>query len=109
MQEFVARFLPSVGHLRILIVLQRNTTRSWSAAEIAAEVRVAESTAADVLEQLASDNFLAVRISNDILYRFNPATDTLRAMATSCVELYARDRMAIINILTTATMSPIDE
>ena len=107
--EFVAQFLPSVEHLRILIALQRNTTRWWSAAEMAAEVRVAESTAADVLEHLASDNFLAVKISNDIRYRFNPATDALRTMSTSCIELYARDRMAMINVLTTATMSPSDE
>jgi hypothetical protein len=108
-QEFIARFLPSVEHLRIFLILQRNAMRSWSAAEIAAEIRVAESTAADVLEQLASDNFLAIKISNDILYRFNPATDALRAISSTCAELYARNRVAMITLPTTATMSPIDE
>jgi hypothetical protein len=31
-RDFVAQYLRSVEHLEIFIVLQRNTTRSWSAA-----------------------------------------------------------------------------
>ena len=88
------------------MVLQKDPTRSWSPAEIAAEIRILESTAADVLERLASDNFLAVKISNDILYRFNPATETIRSLSFSCADLYARERIALVTLLTTATLSP---
>lgn len=101
-REFVARFLPSVEHLETFIVLQRNTARSWSPVEIAAELGIAESAAADVLERLASDNFLAVRISNDILYRFNPATKAIQALSDRCADLYARERSAILNLVTAA-------
>jgi hypothetical protein len=52
-REFVARYLPSVEHLEIFIVLQRNTTRSWSAPDRSIELGIPESIAEDVLERLA--------------------------------------------------------
>jgi hypothetical protein len=108
-REFVARFLPSVEHLEAFIVLHKNTTRSWSAADMAVELRIPESTAEDVLERLASDNFLDVKISNDILYRFNPATDALGALSARVADLYVRERIAMINVVTAATLSPIHD
>jgi hypothetical protein len=104
LREFITRFLSSVEHLEIFIALQKNTLRWWSARDMAAEMRLPESTTADVLEQLASGNFLAVRISNDILYRFNPATDTLRRISGTCADLYVRDRISLISLLTSATI-----
>jgi hypothetical protein len=106
-QEFVARFLPSVEYLETFIVLQRNTTRSWSPSDVAAELRIQESAAADVLEQLASDNFLDVKISNEILYRFNPATTQLEQVAARCAEYYLRERIAMINMVMAATLGPM--
>jgi hypothetical protein len=108
-REFVARFLPSVEHLETFIVLQRNTARSWSPVEIAAELGIAESAAADVLERLASDNFLAVTISNDILYRFNPATKAIQTLSDRCADAYARERSAILNLVTAATLTSAQE
>jgi len=76
---------------------------------MAAELRIPEDTAADVLERLASDNFLDVKISNDILYRFNPASDALDAVSARCAELYVRERISMINLVTAATLSPIHD
>lgn len=106
-QEFVARFLPNVEHLETFIVLQRNTTRSWSPSDVAAELRIQESTAADVLEHLASDNFLDVKISNEILYRFNPATTQLEQVAARCAEYYLRERITMINLVMAAALGPM--
>lgn len=108
-REFVARFLPSVEHLETFITLQRNTTKSWSAPDIAAELRIPTSTAADVLEQLASNNFLDVKISNEILYRFNPATAALEEAAARCADFYVRERIAMINAVTAAPLTPMRE
>jgi hypothetical protein len=108
-REFVARFLPSVEHLETFMVLQRNTTRTWSPADMAIELRIQESTAADVLERLASDNFLDVKISNEILYRFNPATPALEAQAARCAEYYLHERIAMINLVMAATLGPMHD
>ena len=73
------------------------------------ELRIPESTAADVLERLASDNFLDVKISNEILYRFNPATAALEAVSARCAEFYVRERIAIMNTVMTAALGPIHD
>jgi len=108
-RDFVARFLPSVEHLETFIVLQRNTTRSWSASDLSAELRIPQSAADDLLERLASDNFLDVRISNEILYRFNPATAALEAASALCAEFYQRERIAMINLVMSATLGPMHD
>jgi hypothetical protein len=108
-REFVARFLPGVEHLETFIVLQRNTTRTWSPADMAIELRIQESTAADVLERLASDNFLDVKISNEILYRFNPATSALEAQASRCADYYLRERIAMTKLVMAATIGPMHD
>jgi len=108
-REFVARFLPSIEHLETFIVLQRDTTRSWSASGISIEIRIPEPTAEDVLEQLALDNFLDVRLSNQILYRFNPATSALEVSAALCADFYLRERIAMINLVMAATLRPMHE
>lgn len=108
-RDFVARFLPSVEHLETFIVLQRNTTRSWSALDISQELRISESIAADVLERLASDNFLDVKISNEILYRFDPATAALEAVSARCAEFYARERIAMMNTVMSAALGPMHD
>ena len=106
-RDFVARFLPSVEHLETFIALQRNSTRSWSASDLSAELRIPQSAAEDVLERLASDNFLDVKISNEILYRFNPATAELEAVCAQCADCYQRERIAMINLVMAATIGPM--
>ncbi len=76
---------------------------------MADELRIPEDEAAAVLERLASNNFLDVKISNDILYRFNPATVALETTAARVADLYGRERIAMINLVTAATLSPIHD
>lgn len=108
-RDFVARFLPSVEHLETFMVLQRNSTKSWSAPDLSAELRIPQSTAEDVLERLASDNFLDVKISNEILYRFNPATAALEAISAQCADYYHRERIAMINLVMAASIGPMHD
>ena len=70
--EFVARYLPSVEHLNVFMLLQRDSARFW---------------------RFASDNLLDIKISNDVLYRFNPATRTLDAAAKDSANDYRRERL----------------
>ena len=108
-RDFIACYLPGVEYLEIFIVLQRNTTRSWSVPDMATELRIPESTAEQVLERLALDNFLDVKISNEILYRFNPATAALETAATLCADLYVRERIAMINLVMAGALGPIHD
>ena len=107
LKDFVARHLPSVEHVEIFMVLRRNAVRSWSPPEMAEELGIPARTASDVLEQLASDNFLDIKLSNDILYRFNPATAGLEAAAARFADYYVRERIAVMNLVMTGTLNPM--
>jgi hypothetical protein len=76
---------------------------------VATELRIDESRAADVLESLASDNLLDVRISNEVLYRFNPSTSELDQAAARCADYYLRERIAMINAVLSARLGAIRE
>lgn len=108
-KAFVARYLPSVEHLEVFMLLHKNRERFWSSREVAAELRIADARASDVLERLASDNFLDIKISNDLLYRFNPVNPGLDAAAGQSADYYLRERIAMINLVMTGSLDPIRE
>jgi hypothetical protein len=98
-RDFVVWFLPSVEHLEVFMTLHRHPARSWSPHEMAAELHIPEPTAEDVLERLARDNFLEIKISNEIMYRFNPQNPALADAAQRCADFYARHRSAVMNLV----------
>ena len=81
------------------MLLRQNAAKSWNSRDIAVELRIAGPTVDAVLEHLASDNFLDVKISSDILFRYSPASAELADIAARCADFYGRERMAIINLV----------
>jgi hypothetical protein len=45
-REFAVRCFPSIEHLETFMLLRQNTTKSWNARDIAAELGIAEAAAA---------------------------------------------------------------
>jgi hypothetical protein len=85
------------------MLLQRTRERFSSAAEIADELTMTHEAAAQVLENLGSYNLLDVKVSDDLRYRYNPATPTLDSAATQSAESYQRQRIALIRLVTTGS------
>jgi len=108
-REFVARFLPSIEHLETFMLLRRDTTRSWSAADIAAQLGIGEAATLRILEQLAAGNFLDIKISNDVLFRFNPLDEAIAALSAQCADLYVRERIAMINLVAAVGLGGIHD
>ena len=106
-RDFVDRCLPGLAFLETLMLLCDGRTRSWSASAVAQAAGLDESVAADVLERLAQDNLLDVTISNDVLYRFNPATRALAELSLRCADLYARERTSLITLVTAGPTRPM--
>ena len=106
-KDFVAKYVPSVEHLEVLALLQRNPTKSWNPVEVAAELRIRDVVAADVLERLASDNFLSIQLLNDVSYRFSPVSATLSEAAARCIDTYRREPIAVIRLIMSGASEPI--
>jgi hypothetical protein len=108
-KEFIARYLPSVEHLEVFMLLQQNPARSWSPADVAAELAIPDHAAAGVLERLASDNFLDIRILKDVVYRFNPVSPALAEVAARCADTYRRERILLTKLATAAATGPMHD
>ena len=81
------------------MLLQRTRERFSSAAEIANELMMPHEAAAEVLETLGSYNLLDVKVSDDLRYRYNPATPTLDSAATQSAQSYQLQRMALLGLV----------
>jgi hypothetical protein len=46
------------------------------------------------------DNFLDIKISNEVMYRFDPPDPALAQAAQQCADFYGRDRIAMMNLVT---------
>jgi hypothetical protein len=106
-RAFIVRYLTNIEHLEVFALLQRSRDRYWSASEVAAELRIPAAMSERVLEWLASNNFLDIKILNDVVYRFDPATSDLGAIANRCAALYQTERIAMINLIMSALSDPI--
>lgn len=70
--EFARTRLRSLLQLDVVLLLQADVEVWWSAARVAAELKVGAEAAGQALEALASSNLLDVRIASDLTYRFAP-------------------------------------
>jgi hypothetical protein len=106
-RAFIARYLTSIEHLEVFALLHGSAERYWSASEVAAELRIPVAVSEQVLERLASNNFLDIKILNDVVYRFDPATSDLAAISNRCAAQYRTDRIAMIKLIVAALTDPI--
>jgi hypothetical protein len=58
--------------LDIVLLLQGDAARWWSASQVAEELRVGQAVARQALEELGTTNLLDMRIGIDLTYRFAP-------------------------------------
>jgi hypothetical protein len=106
-REFLATHVQSLEALEVLLVLQRESERWWSAESLAAELGVPRSAAAARLEEVASRNLLDVRISDGIFYRYGPASPSIDSAVRATVETYSRKPLAVTRALYSPPMDDI--
>lgn len=83
---FLRECFRSILDLDIILLLERDAARWWSADQIAQELRASASAAASSLEALAARNLLDVRIGSALAYRFAPVQ---ASVAESLAEIAA--------------------
>ena len=97
-RAFVATHLRSLEELQMLVLLIQSDDRWWDADTASRELLVPLRTARNVLDRLASQNLLDIRITGDVRYQFRPGTEDLRAAAIACSEAYRANPLAVTTI-----------
>lgn len=74
-REFARAHIRSPLELDVLLALEDDGSRWWSADALAAALRVPLSSLASILDALAVASLLDVKVAGDVLYRFAPLND----------------------------------
>jgi hypothetical protein len=91
-RRFLERRIDDVEQLEIVLLLQQHAERWWAAADVAPALRLVERRAAKQLEILGGRHLLDVRLSDDVRYRFSPATPELEAAVKQVADSYREHR-----------------
>jgi hypothetical protein len=98
-RNFLARYVPTVDHLDILILLHSDVGRRWSVSEVASALRVPQPIAQRALEHFETDDFLDVTTADAVRYRFNPASRQIADVTSRCADLYIWHREELRRLL----------
>lgn len=92
---FLDRHIGSLEELQLLTAVVDAPDRWWDAAAAGNELGVAPAMAARVLEHLARNSLMDIRITDDVRYQFRPATHQLGDEAVACVAAYRAQPLAV--------------
>jgi hypothetical protein len=91
--------LQSLQDLQVLLALMDTPERWWDADTLADDIGVARSVTRLGLDRLAARNFLDIRVSNEIRFRYNPGTSDLEEAGMAFHDAYRKNPIAIARLV----------
>lgn len=98
-QNFLADHIESVLDLEVLLLLRDRPDRSWTAAELAQDLRIDPGWAGSQLAKLASSNILKRDSADSGQYRYAPASPGMDAVIADVANAYASHRVTMIGLI----------
>ena len=98
-RRFIARRIDSAEQLEVLLLLYRDASRYWDAAGIADALLLPERGVERHLEALGGRNLLDIRLTQSLLYRFNPEPAELALEVKQVAEAYRERRGDVLALL----------
>lgn len=96
--DFVRRNISSPEDLEILVRVMDAPERWWDVAGIAKALRLDPAMARRSLEHLASRNLLAIRVTSDVRYQFQPGEPGLDAACAAFAEAFRTNPLALLRL-----------
>jgi hypothetical protein len=96
---FVSQYIDAAEQLDILLLLQREPERTWTALQVSQAIYTVPASATMRLEELVTKGFLTSSGSSDPVYTYRPSSDELQDRVTELASAYARDRVAVIKLI----------
>jgi hypothetical protein len=106
-RELLARHIRSVEQLEVLLLLQGEPNRSWSAADVYAVIRSSESSIAQRLNVFTKEGFLAEEKGPPPSYRFAPRSGDLQAAVEATAAAYRTWRIRVVEAIFAPPSDPV--
>ena len=104
-RQFLARYIRSVEQLEVLLLVQDQPNRSWSAGDVYSIIRSSEASIAARLQAFAKEGFLAQE--SDGRYRFAPQNSDLRAAVEQTASAYKTWRIRVVEAIFAPPSDPV--
>ncbi len=98
-QRFIATHIDSIEKLEVLLLLRTQADREWTARDVSLELRIAETSAATRLADLAARRLVTERGGSPVAYRFAPASAEDAQDVTDLQDTYATRRVSVISFI----------
>ena len=98
-RTLIGRHIDSVVQLELLLLLHRGRDRTWTADDVARELRIEPAWTAAQLDQLVERRLLRAVEKKPPSYRYDPATPELGQTIESLARAYADRRVTLIALI----------
>jgi hypothetical protein len=92
--------IPSVPHLEAMLLI-RGTAMPWDAVQLARRLYLPEERAAGLLKDLRAAGICTAQPdqADDLLYRYQPASDELHHLIEALADYYSRNLIEVTNMI----------
>jgi hypothetical protein len=105
--RFIAEHIDSAEQLEILLLLQRDPDKQWTALDVSQAIYTVPASATMRLESLVAGGFVVSTGGADPRYRYSPGTEQLRAQVEMLAAAYRADRVSVIKLIFSRPPDPV--
>lgn len=98
LKAFIKEQIHTVFRLEVLLLLHRERSRSFTAAEVAQELGFEKDVAQEQLRSLAEANLVQPN-ADETKYRYQPANAGLESIVDELAEAYSKQRVSILSLI----------
>lgn len=96
--EFVRQNIQSLDEMEVLTHLMDAPERWWDVPSVSRALRLETGMVRRALEHLASRNLLAIRVTNDVRYQFQPGDPALAAACHAFAVAYRSNPLPLLRL-----------
>lgn len=99
LRRFMTEFVHSYEQLEVLLLLYRQSAESWSAEDVAKQLKIAPESAAGTLDTLQARGLLVARAGTVSTFRYGPESQALAASVAEFARAYADGPIVVIEFM----------
>ena len=99
-ERFIADHVDTLDKLELLTVMIESTDKWWDATSAAQALGTTTDAARQMLERFAAQNLLAIRVTGNVRYRYQPGDPRLEAAVAAFATAYRTNRLGVLRLVT---------
>jgi hypothetical protein len=97
---FVSAHIGTLERLELLLLLMQSSDRWWDASTVSRELGYDAESARRALDHLAAHNLLAIRVTADVRYQYQPGEPRLADAAAMFAQAFQMNPVAVLQLVT---------